>query len=160
MIHLLNRSNARGFWLVKRMLGWKNFMPKNFLENNQYFALRSCCNTIGQLNNSFSILGFSLAGKWTLTETIFQVHKKSSNSSCSGILYCFSPILIQTNYIAALTVHVSPSYRSRPSLSMTLFCLYITCLCWWFFGETGVPAPGKAMKIVTKPPAKQAIPVS
>ena len=30
------------FLLVKRMLGWKNFMPKNFLENNQYFALRSC----------------------------------------------------------------------------------------------------------------------
>ena len=25
-------TNARGFWLVKRTLGWKNFMPKNFLE--------------------------------------------------------------------------------------------------------------------------------
>ena len=50
--------NARGFWLVKRTLGWKNFMPENhprpqkdrglgtrfpenFLEINRYFALMS-----------------------------------------------------------------------------------------------------------------------
>ena len=56
-------TNARGFWLVKRTLGWKNFMPENFLEINRYFALTSYCNTIGQSNNAFSILGFSLAGK-------------------------------------------------------------------------------------------------
>ena len=56
-------TNARGFWLVKRTLGWKNFMPENFLEINRYFALTSYCNTIGQWNNAFSILGFSLAGK-------------------------------------------------------------------------------------------------
>ena len=56
-------TNARGFWLVKRTLGWKNFMPENFLEINRYFALTSYCNTIGQSNNVFSILGFSLAGK-------------------------------------------------------------------------------------------------
>ena len=49
--------NARGFWLVKRTLGWKNFMPENFLEINRYFALTSHCNTIGQSNNVFSILG-------------------------------------------------------------------------------------------------------
>ena len=54
-------TNARGFWLVKRTLGWKNFMPENFLEINRYFALTSYCNTIGQSNNAFSILGFSLA---------------------------------------------------------------------------------------------------
>ena len=55
--------NVRGFWLAKRTLGWKNFMTENFLENNRYFALTSYCNTIGQSNNAFSILGFSLAGK-------------------------------------------------------------------------------------------------
>ena len=38
-------------------------MPENFLEINQNFALMSYCNTIGQLNNAFSILGFSLAEK-------------------------------------------------------------------------------------------------
>ena len=51
-------TNARGFWLVKRTLGWKNFMPENFLEINRYFALTSYCNTIGQSNYAFSILGF------------------------------------------------------------------------------------------------------
>ena len=56
-------TNARGFSLVKRTLGWKNFIPKNFLEINRYFALTSYCNTIGQSNNAFAILGFSLAGK-------------------------------------------------------------------------------------------------
>ena len=56
-------TNARGFWLVKRTLGWKNVMPKNFLEINRYFALTSYSNTIGQSNNAVSFLGFSLAGK-------------------------------------------------------------------------------------------------
>ena len=56
-------TNARGYCLVKRTLGWKNFMPENFLEINRYFALTWYCNTIGQSNNAFSILGFSLAGK-------------------------------------------------------------------------------------------------
>ena len=35
-------------------------MPENFLEINRHFALTSYCNTIGQSNNVFSILGFSL----------------------------------------------------------------------------------------------------
>ena len=51
------------FWLVKRTPGWKNFMPGNFLEIDRYFALKSYCNTIGQPNNAFSILGFSLTEK-------------------------------------------------------------------------------------------------
>ena len=38
-------------------------MPENFIEINRYFALTSYGNTIGQLNDIFSILGFSLAGK-------------------------------------------------------------------------------------------------
>ena len=51
-------TNARGFWLVKRTLGWKTFIPENFLEINRYFALTSYCNTISQSNYAFSILGF------------------------------------------------------------------------------------------------------
>ena len=46
-------KNSRGFCLVKRTLGWKIFMPENFLEINRYFALTSYCNTIGQSNNAF-----------------------------------------------------------------------------------------------------------
>ena len=49
-------------WLSERS-GEKTSCPKNFLEINRYFALTSYCNTIGQSNNAFSILGFSLAGK-------------------------------------------------------------------------------------------------
>ena len=56
-------TNARGFWLVKPTLGWENFMPENFLEIKWCFALTSYWNTIGQSNDAFSILGFSLAGK-------------------------------------------------------------------------------------------------
>ena len=64
-------TNARGFWLVKRTLGWKNFLPEKFLEINWYFALTSYCKTIGQSNNAFSILGFSLAGKRRVYVLIF-----------------------------------------------------------------------------------------
>ena len=56
-------TNARGFWLAKWTLGWKNFKLENFLEINRYIALTSYCNTIGQSNKAFSISGFSLAGK-------------------------------------------------------------------------------------------------
>ena len=38
-------------------------MPENILEINRYLALTSYCNTIGQSNNAFSMLEFSLAGK-------------------------------------------------------------------------------------------------
>ena len=64
-------TNARGFWLVERTLGWKNYMPENFLEINRYFALTSYCNTIGQSNNAFSILWFSLAEKRRVHVLIF-----------------------------------------------------------------------------------------
>ena len=64
-------TNARGFWLVKRTLGWKNFMLENFLEINRYFALTTYCNTIGQSNNAISLLGFSLAGKRRVHVLIF-----------------------------------------------------------------------------------------
>ena len=64
-------TNSRGFWLVERTLGWKNVMPENFLEIKRYFALTSYCNTIGQSNNSFCLLGFSLAGKRKVHVSIF-----------------------------------------------------------------------------------------
>ena len=71
-----NRNNKRTEierfdWFIERIqthlaFGWlsersaeKTSCPKNFLE----IALTSYCNTIGQSNNAFSILGFSLAGK-------------------------------------------------------------------------------------------------
>ena len=59
-------------WFIERIqtqvaFGWliehSENMPENFLEINRYFTLTSYCNTIGQSNNAFSILGFSLAGK-------------------------------------------------------------------------------------------------
>ena len=50
---------------------WKNFMPENFLDINQYFTLTSYCNTIGQSNNALSILGFSLAGKQRVHVLVF-----------------------------------------------------------------------------------------
>ena len=65
------QTRVRGFWLVKWTLGWKNFMPENFLEINRYFALASYCNTIGKSNNALSKLGFSLAGKRRVHVLIF-----------------------------------------------------------------------------------------
>ena len=71
-----NRTEIERFdWFIERVqalmaFGWlsvssaeKNFMPENFLEIIRYFALTSYCNTIGQSNSEFSILGFSLARK-------------------------------------------------------------------------------------------------
>ena len=68
------RTEIKRFdWCIERIqthlaFGWlsersaeKTSCPKNFLEINRYFALTSYCNTIGQSNNAFSILGFSLA---------------------------------------------------------------------------------------------------
>ena len=73
-----NRNNKqteieRFVWFIERIqtLGWKNFMPENFLEINRYFTLTSYCNTIGQSNNAFSLLGFSLAGKRRVHVSIF-----------------------------------------------------------------------------------------
>ena len=53
------------FGFVKRTLGCKNFMPENFLEINRsmYFSLMSYWKTIGQSNDAFSVLGFSLVRK-------------------------------------------------------------------------------------------------
>ena len=45
-------------WLSERSAE-KTSCPENFLE----IALTSYCNTIGQSNIAFSIIGFSLAGK-------------------------------------------------------------------------------------------------
>ena len=49
-------------WLSERS-GGKTSCPKNFLEISRYFALMSYRNTIGQLINASSLLGFSLTEK-------------------------------------------------------------------------------------------------
>ena len=59
-------------WLSER-LAEKTSCPKNFLEINRYFALRSYCYTIGQSNNVFSIYEFSLVGKRRDHVLIFSV---------------------------------------------------------------------------------------
>ena len=64
-------TNTRGLWLVKRTLGCKNFLPENFLEINRYFSFMPYCNMIGQSNNAFSVLRFSLAGKRRVYVLIF-----------------------------------------------------------------------------------------
>ena len=70
-------------WFIERIqtrmtFGWlsersaeKTSCLNNFLEINQYFALMPYCNTIGQSNNAFSILGFSLVGKRRVYVLIF-----------------------------------------------------------------------------------------
>ena len=69
---IIERIQTRvAFGSVKQTLGWKNFMPENFLEINRYFTLTSYHNTIGQLNNAFSILVFFLAGKQRVHVLIF-----------------------------------------------------------------------------------------
>ena len=59
------------FGWLSECLGEKNFMPENFLDINRYFTLMSYCNTIGQLNNVLSVLGFSLAGKRRVHVLVF-----------------------------------------------------------------------------------------
>ena len=72
-------TNARGLWLVKRTLRWKNFMPENFLEINRYFALTSYCNTNGGKTKSpcFDLFIYWLINRWALTETIIKIIEKS-----------------------------------------------------------------------------------
>ena len=55
----IERIQTRAAFHWQRTLGWKTFMPENFLEINRYLALTPYCNTIGQSNNAFPILGFS-----------------------------------------------------------------------------------------------------
>ena len=46
------------FGWLSECLAEETSCPKSFLEFNQYFALTSYCNTIGQSNNAFSKLVF------------------------------------------------------------------------------------------------------
>ena len=88
-----NRNNKRTEierfdWFIERMqthlaFGWlsqrsaeETSCPKNFLE----IALTSYCNTIGQSNNAFSILGFSLAGKRRVLVFSFQPLADKTNN--------------------------------------------------------------------------------
>ena len=100
----------------KRALGWKTVMLENFLEINRYFALTPHCNTIGQSNNAFSILGFS-RGKtkrpcfdlfihWqikknneNLPKPFFKGKRKSLYAEVKPSLhFCFNSFFISMNY--------------------------------------------------------------
>ena len=103
-ICIVNRTdtNARGFWLVKRTLGWKNFMPGNFPKINRYFALTSYCNTVGQSNNVFSILGFSCREN---EESVFwSFHPLADKTNNERLLKPFFKVIRKSLYR-----HSSPS---------------------------------------------------
>ena len=74
VIWFVYRTRHKLAWLL---VGWANARVKKRhareLSRNikQYFALTSYCNTIGQSNNSFCLLGFSLAGKRRVHVSIF-----------------------------------------------------------------------------------------
>ena len=91
-------------WLNERSRE-KNFMPKNFLEFKGYFALTSYCNTIGQSNNAFSILQFSLAGKQRGQEAKFG---------------SFHPLTDKTNNEHFLKLYFSRSYENCNIKRITL----------------------------------------
>ena len=83
-------------WLSKRSAE-KISCWENFLEINWYFALTLYCNTIGQSDNAFSMLGFSLVGRR-------RVHSRS-HENCSNVRvwewrwvlkYIWAPIYTQT----------------------------------------------------------------
>ena len=71
-------------WLRKRSGEIKTFMPETFPEINWYFALKTYCNTIGQSNNVFCILGFSLAGKRRVHVLIFD---KTNNEHLAETIF-------------------------------------------------------------------------
>ena len=98
-------TNARGFWLVKRTLGWKNFVPENFLEINRYFALTSYYNTVGllqgfpwQKNEESTFWSFHpLADKTNnkhLPKPFFKVIRKSLYTVC----FSFSTYLTKSAF--------------------------------------------------------------
>ena len=86
-------TNACGFWLVKRTLGWKNFTPEELSRNQSIlrfdfilqhdWSIEQC---LLHIMNFFAgkrrvhVLIFSSIGWWsnwrTLAETIFQGHTK------------------------------------------------------------------------------------
>ena len=67
-------ENARGFWLVKRTVRWKNFKLENFLEIYRYFALTSYCNTTGQSNKCFPHTRVFFGGKTKIPSFDLFVH--------------------------------------------------------------------------------------
>ena len=85
-------TKARSFWLVKRTLSWKNFMPKELFTNQSILHFDVMLQN--QSNNSFSILGFSLAGSscfdlfihWLIKQimNIYQNHFSRSYENCSN----------------------------------------------------------------------------
>ena len=102
--------NARGFWLVKQNLGWKNFTPENFLEINRYFALTSYCNTIGQSRNAFSILGF-LGGGGDEKAMFWSFHPLADKTNNELLRNHFSRLCENCSNVYVRQVHFTKTPR-------------------------------------------------
>ena len=90
-------TKARSFLLVKRTLSWKNVMDENFLEINRSFALTSYCNTIGQWNNAFSVLEFSLGEN---EESMFWCfHPLADKTNNEHLLKPFFKVILKSLYL-------------------------------------------------------------
>ena len=112
-------------------------MPENFLEINGYFSLTSYRNTIGQSNNTFSILGF-FGGKmkspcfdlihWLvkqITNTIFQGHTKIVLKLARRKLLSFSP----TNPMRYVTVAIAKDLMHGRTLSLLVSTVCVSLHC-------------------------------
>ena len=87
----LTDTNATGFWLVKRTLGWRNFMPEELSRNcfdvilQHDWSIEQCLLHIrvffgGKTKSPCFVLFIHWLIKQiqTLTETIFQGHTKTA----------------------------------------------------------------------------------
>ena len=137
------QTRAAFGWLSER-LAEKTSCPKNFLKLNQYFALTSYCNTTGQSNNAFSILGFFLAGKrrvhvlirfhhrhWLIKQITNPYRNHFSRSYENRSIQFIKPVAFSSFIVA------DPWRRGRrgshPNISITQLLwnwnnYYITCL--------------------------------
>ena len=108
-------TNARGFWLVERTLGWKNFTPQKFLEINRYFALTSYCGVISQSKMPFHVRVF-FGGK--------------TKRPCFDLFIHWLMKQIRNTY----RNHFSRSYENRSILQITgvvlgvVFLLFLLCV--------------------------------
>ena len=137
-------TNARGFSLVKRTLGWKNFMPENFLEINWYLALTSYCNTIGQCLLYFRVFFgwktkrpcFDLFIHWLIKKSnTFQNHFSRSCENRSNQVRNWINWMILRSYANSwyfgVTVMGGACIRSPRSLGHWVVIVSLSSLSTW-----------------------------
>ena len=101
-------------------------MPENFLEINRYFALTSYCNTIGQSNNAFSILGFSLAGKRRVhVLTFFLAYKRNNKHLPKHLLRSYENRSIPIGNVCSISS--KPSLIPVPGNFSKWFTVQLVC---------------------------------